>query len=65
MGKDPNSLVNSKFEGPKGRLMLELQKSFRDDRFKLTKKFQDDIDVNKLSNSFKQTVDKEILKEPE
>lgn len=45
--------------------MLELQKSFRDDRFKLTKKFQDDIDVNKLSNSFKQTVDKEILKEPE
>jgi hypothetical protein len=43
--------------------MLELQKSYKDPRFKLTNKFKDDIDVNKLSQSFKQSTDKDVLKE--
>lgn len=41
--------------------MLELQKSYKDPRFKLTNKFKDDIDVNKLPNSLKQITDQEIL----
>lgn len=51
------SFKNSKFEGSKGRIMLELQKSYKDPRFKLTDKFRDDIDVNKLPNSLKQVTD--------
>ena len=64
MGKQTNtSFSNSKFEGKKGRIMLELQKSYNDSRFKLTNKFKDDIEVEKLSTSFKQAADKEIFKE--
>jgi hypothetical protein len=56
------SFQNEKFEGSKGRIMLELQKSYKDPRFKLTDKFKDDIDVNKLPNSLKFVTDKDILR---
>ena len=55
-------LKKSQFEGKKGRLLLELQKSYKgDERFKLTEKFKDDIEVDKLKNSFRQITDKGIL----
>lgn len=55
-------LRKAQFEGKKGRLLLELQKSYKgDERFKLTEKFKDDIEVDKLKNSFRQIVDKDIL----
>ena len=63
MGKQTNtSFSNSKFEGKTGRIMLELQKSYNDPRFKLTSKFKDDIEVEKLSTAFKQAADKDIFK---
>ena len=65
MGKQTNSFSNSKFEGKKGRIMLELQKSYKDPRFKLTNKFKDDIEVEKLSTSFKQATDKDVFKTEE
>ena len=71
MGKEEPgiNLKKSQFEGHKGRLLLELQKSYKgDSRFKLTDKFKDDIEVGRLKNSFRQITDKDILEmqpEPE
>lgn len=42
--------------------MLELSKSYKgDSRFKLDDRFQDDIDIEKLPQKFKEIADKEVL----
>lgn len=45
---------NQIFEGNKGKVMLELSKTYKgDSRFKLDQRFQDDIDVDKLPQKFR------------
>ena len=40
---------NNIFEGNKGRVLLELSKTYKgDDRFKLNQKFREDLEVDKL-----------------
>lgn len=46
---------NKIYDSKKGKLLLELQKTFKgDDRFKLGKKFKNDVEFEKLPNSVKQ-----------
>jgi hypothetical protein len=45
----------NKVKGSKGQLLVELQKSYKgDSRFRLSGKFEEDIDVNKLPRRFKE-----------
>lgn len=50
------------FDGNKGRLLLEIAKTFKgDQRFKLDKRFKDDVEVDKLPEKFKKIVEKEVV----
>lgn len=53
---------NQLYEGDKGKLMLQISKSFKgDSRFRLDDRFKDDIDVDKLPQKFKQIVEKGVI----
>lgn len=55
---------NKIFEGAKGRVLLELSKTYKgDERFKLNEKFREDLDVEKLPQKFKQIAEKQVLDE--
>lgn len=52
------ALKKRQFEGNKGEMLLELQKTYKgDQRFKLDNKFMNDIDINKVSNGIKELTD--------
>ena len=57
-----NKFENRVFEGKSGKILLELSKTYKgDSRFKLDRRFEDDIDVDKLPEKFKQISESEIL----
>ena len=64
------ALKKKQFEGNKGKMLLELQKTYKgDDRFKFDKKFSNDIEVNRISYGVKELTDvfdkrKEDIKKP-
>ena len=52
------ALNKKQFEGNKGNMLLELQKTFKgDERFKIDKKFENDIETKKVSYGLKQLTD--------
>lgn len=53
---------NEIFEGTKGKVMLQLSKTYKgDSRFKLDGRFQDDIDVDKLPQKFREIAEKGVI----
>src|SRR5687767_13064717 len=52
------ALKKKQFEGSKGMMLLELQKSYKGDkRFNMDKKFFDDVEVNMVSSELKSQTD--------
>ena len=52
------ALKKKQFEGSKGKMLLELQKTYKgDDRFKFDNKFSNDIEVNRISYGLKELTD--------
>lgn len=49
-------------DGDKGKLMLEINKTFRgDSRFKLDERFEKDVDIQEMPDKFKQKLENELL----
>lgn len=54
--------ANKVLDGEKGKLMLEIAKTFKGDkRFQLDQRFEKDVDVQKLPEKFKQTFENDLL----
>lgn len=55
------ALKKKEFLGNKGKVLLDLQTSYgADSRFKIDKKFKDDINISKLPDSIKYAMNKEL-----
>lgn len=49
-------------DGDKGKLMLEINKTFRgDSRFRLDQRFEKDVDIQEMPDKFKQKLENELL----
>ena len=58
----PQIFENKVLDGEKGKLMLEISKTFKgDSRFQLDEKFQKDVDIDKMPEKFKQKLENDLL----
>jgi hypothetical protein len=52
----------SHLDGEKGKLMLEITKTFKgDSRFQLNDKFEKDVDIDHMPEKFKQKLEQDLL----
>ena len=57
-----NNFNKHMLDGDKGKLMLEISKSFKgDSRFKLDNRFEKDVDPEHMPEKFKQKLEQDLL----
>ena len=57
-----NPFDNKVLDSDKGKLMLEISKTFKgDSRFQLDQKFERDVDIDQMPEKFKQKLEQDLL----